>query len=97
MAHTNHSLRGHSVQMGNFCIEEFLLQRQTELLGWVGVQEAPQNPGKRYFGDTALLTVGHRQQVTKSLLSIVPKASVPVSVSTKDLAGHHKVWYGEYQ
>lgn len=50
--------------MGNFCIEEFLLQRQTELLGWVGVQEAPQNPGKKYSGGTALLTVGHRPQVS---------------------------------
>lgn len=64
MAHPNHSLCGHSVQMGNFCIAEFLLQGQTELLGWVGVQEAPQNPEKRYLGDTGFLTADHRQEVT---------------------------------
>lgn len=52
MAQPNHSLRGHSVQMGNFCIEEFLLQRQTKLLGWVGVQEAPQKQGR---GDLEIL------------------------------------------
>lgn len=64
MAHPNHSLRGHLVQMGNFCIADFLLQGQTELPGWVGVQEAPQNPGKSNLGHTGFLTAGHRQEVT---------------------------------
>jgi len=59
MAHPNHSLPGHSVQMGNFCIADFLLQGQAELLGWVGVQETPQNPGKMYLGGTGFLTAGH--------------------------------------
>lgn len=64
MAHPNRSLRGHLVQMGNFCIAEFLLHRQAEPLGWVRVQEAPQNPWKRYLRGTVLFTSGHREEVT---------------------------------
>lgn len=63
MAHQNHNLCSHLVQMGNFCIAEFLLRGQVGPPGWLWVHEASQNQGGRYLKGTGSLTDVHRQKV----------------------------------